>query len=288
MGCLRLDIPKQPLLKLKAIYGKSEPAQIVVQRFIGVDPLFRKYSYNSNYAFSENSLINAVELEGLEKDLSFHSDPSLRSFKEDLDPEQYNEMERSFKEGQGSTNFTLALTSGSINLSGEVAGIAVGLGDASNYEYDILGFRDGSFYAGGHKVTYNGGLRFSIGKEFHARKYISGAAGLGAKYTVNMVSFDEGQSFIKLNNATEISYGFMSVEEVYDRETQLTDYSVKESIGLKASVFFGIDISAETTQQLTNSIKNSEKKRKTIVENSKSTNHDDWKSHKDATYKRPY
>jgi hypothetical protein len=31
-----------------------------------VDPLFRKYSYNSTYAFAENRVIDGRELEGLE------------------------------------------------------------------------------------------------------------------------------------------------------------------------------------------------------------------------------
>ena len=35
-------------------------------RFFAVDPLASKYSYNSTYAFSENRLIDGVELEGLE------------------------------------------------------------------------------------------------------------------------------------------------------------------------------------------------------------------------------
>lgn len=35
-------------------------------RFFAVDPLAGKYPYNSTYAFSENTIINAVELEGLE------------------------------------------------------------------------------------------------------------------------------------------------------------------------------------------------------------------------------
>ncbi len=38
-----------------------------VGRFFAVDPLFRKYPFNSTYAFSENSVIAYVELEGLEK-----------------------------------------------------------------------------------------------------------------------------------------------------------------------------------------------------------------------------
>jgi RHS repeat-associated protein len=38
-----------------------------IGRFLSVDPLRKKYPYNSNYAFSENSVIAFIELEGLEK-----------------------------------------------------------------------------------------------------------------------------------------------------------------------------------------------------------------------------
>ena len=38
-----------------------------IGRFFAVDPLADKYPHNSPYAFSENVVINAVELEGLEK-----------------------------------------------------------------------------------------------------------------------------------------------------------------------------------------------------------------------------
>jgi RHS repeat-associated protein len=37
-----------------------------VGRFFAVDPLFREYPHNSTYAFSENRLLDAVELEGKE------------------------------------------------------------------------------------------------------------------------------------------------------------------------------------------------------------------------------
>ena len=38
-----------------------------VGRFFAVDPLAAKFSYNSTYSFSENDVINSVEIEGLEK-----------------------------------------------------------------------------------------------------------------------------------------------------------------------------------------------------------------------------
>ncbi|OQA96917.1 MAG: hypothetical protein BWY22_01532 [Bacteroidetes bacterium ADurb.Bin217] len=37
-----------------------------IGRFFAVDPLYAKYAYNSTYAFSENRVIDGVELEGLE------------------------------------------------------------------------------------------------------------------------------------------------------------------------------------------------------------------------------
>ncbi len=37
-----------------------------VGRFFAVDPLFREYPHNSTYAFSENRVVDGVELEGLE------------------------------------------------------------------------------------------------------------------------------------------------------------------------------------------------------------------------------
>ncbi|HEX5003410.1 MAG TPA: RHS repeat-associated core domain-containing protein [Bacteroidia bacterium] len=38
-------------------------------RFISIDPLSSKYPFNSPYAFSENRIIDCIELEGLEKAL---------------------------------------------------------------------------------------------------------------------------------------------------------------------------------------------------------------------------
>ena len=48
-----------------------------IGRFFAVDPLAKKYPYNSPYAFSENRLIDGVELEGLE--YVFTADGKLRA-----------------------------------------------------------------------------------------------------------------------------------------------------------------------------------------------------------------
>jgi hypothetical protein len=54
-----------------------------VGRFFCIDPLFREYPHNSSYAFSENVVINSVELEGLEKDVAI--DNTLGKNKKDGD-----------------------------------------------------------------------------------------------------------------------------------------------------------------------------------------------------------
>ena len=49
-------------------------------RFLSIDPLFRSYPHNSPYAFSENRVIDMIELEGLETfdpDLGFIPSPKL-------------------------------------------------------------------------------------------------------------------------------------------------------------------------------------------------------------------
>jgi len=49
-------------------------------RFFAIDPLTRDYPWNSPYAFSENVLINAIELEGLEQIWTFVYNPETGSF----------------------------------------------------------------------------------------------------------------------------------------------------------------------------------------------------------------
>ncbi len=49
-----------------AMYYKYRVEDPRLGRFFSVDPFYAKYPYNSHYAFSENKLINGVELEGLE------------------------------------------------------------------------------------------------------------------------------------------------------------------------------------------------------------------------------
>ncbi|PKP12739.1 MAG: hypothetical protein CVU08_09030 [Bacteroidetes bacterium HGW-Bacteroidetes-3] len=44
-----------------------------IGRFFAVDPLFKEYPWNSTYAFSENDVIRATELEGLEKRIMINS-----------------------------------------------------------------------------------------------------------------------------------------------------------------------------------------------------------------------
>jgi RHS repeat-associated protein len=56
-----------------------------VGRFFAVDPLAKKYPHNSPYAFSENRLIDGVELEGLEYRATKDKDGNYNGFEWDPD-----------------------------------------------------------------------------------------------------------------------------------------------------------------------------------------------------------
>ncbi len=64
MGCLKLKYLENPS-PLKVVYRAHEAEQKPAQGFWSLDPLGAKYAYNSPYAFTENDVIRAVELEGL-------------------------------------------------------------------------------------------------------------------------------------------------------------------------------------------------------------------------------
>lgn len=49
-----------------------------VGRFFNIDPLAEKYTHNSTYAFSENRVIDARELEGLEA-VDFRKDDGYKN-----------------------------------------------------------------------------------------------------------------------------------------------------------------------------------------------------------------
>lgn len=53
-------------------------------RFFAIDPLNADYPWNSPYAFSENVVINAVELEGLEKVVVYVWDTKSKTWKHDI------------------------------------------------------------------------------------------------------------------------------------------------------------------------------------------------------------
>lgn len=68
-----------------------------VGRFFAVDPLAPSYPWNSPYAFSENSVISAVELEGLEKyDLFGVHDPVAQQIRTLYGDEAHRKSKKAF------------------------------------------------------------------------------------------------------------------------------------------------------------------------------------------------
>ncbi|MCT4666088.1 MAG: hypothetical protein N4A45_12740 [Flavobacteriales bacterium] len=72
-------------------------------RFFAVDPLAPKYPHNSPYAFSENMVIHAIELEGLEKLVVHNLDHSNRTM--DLSIVKHVELFLQTKDGSLNVNF---------------------------------------------------------------------------------------------------------------------------------------------------------------------------------------
>ena len=112
-----------------------------INRFFAVDPLEKSYPWNSPYAFSENDLIRAVELEGLEKDLNFHMDPSLQRWRSTRTPSQLKRDEEAFEEGktQGLITGSIAIvliadyyyTRGQVSRLLGIGGMGYAMGDLS-------------------------------------------------------------------------------------------------------------------------------------------------------------
>jgi RHS repeat-associated protein len=75
-----------------AVSYKYRIEDVRLGRFFSVDPLSAKYPWNSNYAFSENRLIDAIELEGLE--LYLIHGTLMESGKWMLNPDAISELER--------------------------------------------------------------------------------------------------------------------------------------------------------------------------------------------------
>jgi RHS repeat-associated protein len=127
-------------------YRMHDPAMC---RFLSVDPLSEKYVYNSTYAFSENRVIDGIELEGLEylnySNSFHHSNSSSNSGSFAGVPWAYN-----YSYGYGassSTNYSSA-TNGAYSTT------------YANTISSGYGYANGSYTIGGNTQSYYGGLSY--------------------------------------------------------------------------------------------------------------------------------
>ncbi len=107
-------------------------------RFFAVDPLAAKYPYNSTYAFSENRLIDGVELEGLEHRSLMPPLWGLDLFnakkrvENSLDPKTKKLVSGAWNIAEGVAVITVTIVA-----SGTTGGIALGMGGAVVLTYGI-------------------------------------------------------------------------------------------------------------------------------------------------------
>ncbi|MBT1710715.1 hypothetical protein KK062_20915 [Fulvivirgaceae bacterium PWU5] len=136
-----------------------------IGRFFNVDLLSEKYYFNSPYAFSENKVVADVELEGLEsvKAKTVYTNNANGTITATSSTIATTEKLQA----------TVAITSGTVMVSGKMAGIEVGAGIKTE-ETDLIGFRDNGFVFGGYnesgdyvdRTGASGGVGlFSLGTE---------------------------------------------------------------------------------------------------------------------------
>ena len=63
IGSVRFNTEKNKIVG----FGENKRQVEVVSRFLSVDPIAKSYPWNSPYSFAENSPIEYIDLEGLEK-----------------------------------------------------------------------------------------------------------------------------------------------------------------------------------------------------------------------------
>ncbi|MFH6996039.1 RHS repeat domain-containing protein [Flavobacterium sp. FlaQc-48] len=124
-----------------------------IGRFLSVDPLTKSYPHNSPYAFSENRVIDGMELEGLEY-LSFHeARVEFTSGRLQIKLENFNDnFQKTYRE-----NFPLVNISTSGAASKNIFGLTASYNNADNFSGNSDGTFTDSNYQLNKDVRYNKG-----------------------------------------------------------------------------------------------------------------------------------
>jgi len=150
-------------------------------RFFAVDPLTAKYPHNSPYAFSENRVIDGVELEGLEISLHGSNGKSITFEHPDL-PKKSFEIDYPIKENTTITfpklpdaigynlEFSLNATGGSASASGRF-GKSYVIFTVGNYKYQPFPYLYGGATAGPNLVPSPGEGRATVGLSLFAANF---------------------------------------------------------------------------------------------------------------------
>jgi len=246
-------------------------------RFFSVDPLFKDYAYNSTYAFSENRVIDGVELEGLEYQSA--NGEAKGPLKADYAAKNKMSLEKEFRksnsleQGQplpiisasktNKTNPNSDNTTGlgyykpqfTANLSAN-AGISADLGlvgGTLNYAgVTILGLDNNDIYVLGHNNSNDIGREINKEYSFNAKSLGAEGAKLITSNPMNKFTseaFNTGFSYKELRIGSRNSeailtqytskmFGFIYVESNTDLRTGKTS----NSVGLAFDVSIGIGL----------------------------------------------
>ncbi|MCH2230797.1 MAG: hypothetical protein MK105_10670 [Crocinitomicaceae bacterium] len=188
-----------------------------IGRFFAVDPLEKEYPHNSPYAFSENNVIHAIELEGLEKVVTHTYNPKTKKFKITAKSIDYGLKENvnlyQYKNSEGNV-YKRVYKSWSSDKTYEHIGF--GNVDRPNLYQRFRGVEPVQVYK--DPVSIFDGTIFSPNKaDFHYAPFEAGKADL--KISIHLGSYTHdfgislyeggGESTFKMNtiNKSKIDYG---------------------------------------------------------------------------------
>ncbi|WP_291131252.1 RHS repeat domain-containing protein [Flavobacterium sp. UBA7682] len=215
-----------------------------VGRFFAIDPLFSDYPWNSPYAFSENRVIDAVELEGLESSLTNKLDFGLTTVQK---TQNFNNI---IKE-----NKVVVLT---------VCGLGVGAASISAFGIVAVGTyiaEEGAEYAfeemtgipvimdpidALEQIAKKGGKKFAKDVIVEGRKFASGSSVKQMKnWAFNVKTYG-------IKAAKDFEAGKYSISSFKSAISKSVEFGAKNTKGhlIKHADVFGLDKSAQELQKM--------------------------------------
>lgn len=162
-----------------------------IGRFFAVDPLARKYPHNSPYAFSENRVIDAIELEGLECKLTV------------TDPDYIDNISNSTNDHTNSEEIREGATQAWIYMAYQYGYTSyLELGGENEAGYEVYDPQGNLIAQGGGTTVFDSWESFNQ-RDPNATMTVDGGVGSGVNYDLGKINNAPNLSEPNFNKAIE-------------------------------------------------------------------------------------